>query len=170
MITRSRLAPPFTGLLLAIAGLPALGQSEPHSPPVYPPDWIDLPAAPMVLELKPVRGELALVLTNRGPRGIVAVELGCVRERGTGHEVLSEFAGVSISDGSIAPAHHVDMSHEFDRPRDQSPARPMRCPQSHAAVTRVAFEDGTAWHAGPPADMTSVSPAPFEGGKPPRQR
>jgi hypothetical protein len=148
--------------LLLIAGLPSIGRAQTPdaaslpaaqipAPPGYPADWLDLPTAPMLLELKPVGGVLHLVLTNRSQRDIVGADVGCVRPRAAGgYEVLSEFAGVTISDSAIRPEHHVDMSHQFDRPRDQSAAKPVLCPRSRAAVTRVSFADGSEWQARAP--------------------
>lgn len=149
-------------ILLMIASLLSIGRAQTPdaaslpspqipAPPVYPADWLDLPTAPMLLELKPVGAVLHLVLTNRSQRDIVGAEVGCVRPRAAGgYEVLSEFGGVTISDSAVRPEHHVDMSREFDRPRDQSAAKPLLCPRSRAAVTRVSFADGSEWKADTP--------------------
>lgn len=109
-----------------------------------PSDWLDLPEAPFVVQLRTVKDRQTAVLVNRTRESYRGIVTGCVVEREGRARVVGQLLGSIILDGSVAPGQHYDVFEglaEFAQTTRRCPA------ESSSGLIAATTVSGRQWTA-----------------------
>lgn len=118
--------------------------SEPALRKLVPSDWLDLPDAPFVVQLRTVKGRQTAVLVNRTRESYRGIVTGCVVQREGRARVVGQLLGSITLDGSVAPGQYYDVFEglaEFVQTTRRCPA------ESSSGLIEATTASGRQWTA-----------------------
>lgn len=109
-----------------------------------PSDWLNLPEAPFVVQLRIVKGRQTAVLVNRTRESYRGIVTGCVvQHKGRAH-VVGQLIGSITLDGSVAPGQHYDVFEGLA----EFAGTTRRCPaESRSSLIAATTASGRQWTA-----------------------